>query len=95
MRCLSCQPVGGFLANLSKLYTERVVMVYMGLRGRWSRFSQWVENLPRVGYALLGALLGALAAGVTSFLLSGGVSLSSVIGAAIGLGIANYALGPP
>lgn len=70
-------------------------MYYMSLRDYWCRFGQWVENLSPVGYALLGALVGALSAGVTSSLLFGELSISSVIGCAIGLGIANYALGPP
>jgi hypothetical protein len=67
----------------------------MDLRGRWRRFNQWAENLSRIGYALFAALAGALAAAATSFLLSGGISVSSVIGAAIGIGIVSYVMGPP
>jgi hypothetical protein len=67
----------------------------MDLRGRWHRFDQWAENLSRIGYALFAALTGVLAAAATSFLLSGEISVGSVLGVTIGIGIVSYVMGPP
>lgn len=80
---------------LPRFYDENAITFHMGVRDWWRRFNQWAENLSRIGYALFAVLVASLVAGATSFLLSGEIVVSSVIGAAIGLGLVSYVWGPP
>ena len=76
-------------------YDHGVAGYYMGLRDPLRRFNQWTEDLSRVGYAVLGAVVAILVSVVVQLLFFDKFRVGTVVGLAIGISVVNYAMGKP
>ena len=67
----------------------------MGLRDLLRRFNQWTEELSRVGYALLGAVVAIVVSVAVQLLFFDEFRVGTVVGLAIGISIMNYVMWKP
>lgn len=83
------------LGGVSGIYHNAIASYYMAPRDLLRRFNQWTEGLSRVGYALQGVVVAILVSIAVQLLFFDEFQVGTVVGAALGIGIMNYAMGKP